>query len=165
MRSVTNMCLRNSWFIPMKVTASSIPGTVRTWCCGRSTGLPVICLLLPRSPMLPIRIRGSLFEERSRRDNRGMTTGQADRSASSLLQARGGPVLIHFSLGVFERVFRRPAACKRIPSGAVVWADFTRRGPTYGLWSGCYYSILLTYSDRPFRGSTKRGGEDSCGGF
>src|ERR1019366_8197457 len=77
-----------------------------------------ICRYGLGAPLLPIRIRGSLFEERSRRDNRGKTTGQAARSTSSLLQARVGPVLIHFSLGVFESFFRRPAACKRIPSGA-----------------------------------------------
>jgi len=40
------------------------------------------------------------------------------------LQARVGPVLIHFSLGVFESVFRRPAACKGIPPVAGSTGEF-----------------------------------------
>ena len=44
-----------------------------------------------------------------------------------------------------------------MPREPVVWADFTRLRARLGLSAGRYNSILLTYSDRPFRGSTEAG--------
>ena len=46
-------------------------------------------------------------------------------------------------LGVFESVFRRPAACKRVPPGAGCLGGFHRRRPAYGLSTGRYNSIFL----------------------
>ena len=62
-------------------------------------------------------------------------------------------------------MLRRPAARERVQPVRVIKADFTGCSPALGMLTGRYNSILLTNSERPFRGSIRWGGEDSCGGF
>ena len=84
---------------------------------------------------------------------------------ASRSDARGGPILIHFFLGAFTVRFAfRPhaAACRRDPSAGLRLAcRSTDCG--HGRWAVITHFSLRAFSN-PFRGSTARDGEDSCGG-
>ncbi len=59
-----------------------------------------------------------------------------------------------------------PAGCADLCVGGLTMeADLTGCSPALGVLTGRYNSILLTNSEKPFRGAIRWGGEDSCGGF
>ena len=68
--------------------------------------------------------------------------------------------------GVFESCFVDWLLGRVVLPGAGQLSGFHRWQASLGHVAGPLLNhFFLTDSERPFRGSTKRGGEDSCGGF